>query len=147
MVKESVNFDLGIWLYFLTNFTENLVYVLLRSQKKAWSLKRLKKTLSNPKLTLEKEDRLKFFPDLKLWPLAVLLSLSHKDAQYLILKSSQILNGILVSSQEGSRSFKVCYLPQSTPIYDIPYLLTMPFFLIISESCQVHASIQKNKPW
>ena len=66
MVKESVNFDLGIWLYFLTNFTENLVYVLLRSQKKAWSLKRLKKTLSNPKLTLEKEDRLKFFPDLKL---------------------------------------------------------------------------------
>ena len=66
MVKESVNFDLGIWLYFLTNFTENLVYILLRSQKKAWSLKRLKKTLSNPKLTLEKEDRLKFFPDLKL---------------------------------------------------------------------------------
>ena len=66
MVKESVNFDLGIWLYFLTNFTENLVYVLLRSQKKAWSLKRLKKTFVNPKLTLEKEDRLKFFPDLKL---------------------------------------------------------------------------------
>ena len=43
----------------------------------------------------------------ELWQ--VCSTLSHKDAQYLISKSSQLLNGI-VSSQEWTSSFTVCQL-------------------------------------
>ena len=64
------------------------------------------KTWQSIQLTLDKEDRLQFYLTSKFDFSQFCIPLSHTDAQYLIWKSSQFLNGV-VSSQEHCKTIKV----------------------------------------
>ena len=66
-----------------------------------------------------------FIINFDLWQFCI--SLSHKDAQYLIWKSLHNLNGV-VSCQECNSTFKVCYLHIKYLHSCNTYLVTITFF-------------------
>ena len=61
------------------------------------------KNVAKPKINVRKEDRLHFFAELKLWPFSLSQSLErHTDVQYLIWKSLQYLNGVVLFKSKAA---------------------------------------------